>query len=107
MNKAKLNIDLEKMESKQLRAHIRQLGVFVADLEQNVRINKELLQNVLTSTDLNEYSKQIIEKMQGEVDRLTKALHNSFKEKSALLELLEETQKNRDQIKELMLDKEK
>ena len=59
------------------------------------------------ATDLKESSRQIIEKLQGEVERLSHSLKESNNSKAQLIEMLEGIQKDRDQIKELMLDKEK
>lgn len=91
--------DIDKMQRKQLKSYI-------SDLEQSVKINKELLQNVLMAADLKEGAKQAIDKLQGEVDRLSTSLQTSLKEKLELVEVTKQAQKDKDEIKELMLDKE-
>lgn len=79
---------------------ITKLKTYIADLEQNLRINKELLQNVLMGAGIDESQNSGIKKLQAEVERLSKS-------KYQLLQMMQETEKSKEEIQELLKDKEK
>jgi uncharacterized protein (UPF0303 family) len=76
------------------------LKTYIADLEQNLKINKELLQNVLMGAGLEEPQNVGIKKLQAEVERLGKS-------KYQLLQMMQETEKSKEEMHELLKDKEK
>jgi hypothetical protein len=90
--------DVEKYAKTELKAYI-------VDLEESVKINKEIMLNVLMSTDLVGTSKQIIMTLQREVDRLNSSIEYVHKEKMKLLITLEEVQKQRDDDHNIIKDK--
>lgn len=100
MNKINGLSDVENIHKKQLKAYI-------ADLEQSVRINKELLQSVLMATNPSDGHKEVISKYEKEIERLSASLETSLKEKCDIIEVLHESEKERDEIRELIKDKEK
>jgi len=75
--------EVEKLHKKQLRAQ-------VIDLSQSLKINKELLKNVLMSTNMDATIKETIQKLEQEVDRLQESLQNCNAEKDEMLETLKE-----------------
>ena len=87
--------------------HKKQLKAYIADLEQSVKINKELLQNVLMATNPSDGHKEVIAKYEKEIERLSSSLQTSLKEKCDIIESLNESEKERDEIRELIKDKEK
>ena len=75
--------EVEKLHKKQLRAQ-------VIDLSQSLKINKELLKNVLMSTNMDTTIKETMQKLEQEVDRLQESLQNCNAEKDEMLETLKE-----------------
>jgi hypothetical protein len=92
--------DIETMDRKQIK-------LYVSDLEQNLNINKELLQNVLMSSDLNDSSKDIITKLQDENARLSKGNKVFQVKNSEYFETMKKLQKDRDDMDAHMKDKDK
>jgi chromosome segregation ATPase len=83
-----------------------QFKSYIADLEQNVRINKELLQNVLMATSPSQGHQDLIAKLQKEIDRLGKLLKDSHKSKCELIQGMQDNQKSKDELAALLKDKE-
>ena len=92
--------EIENMDRKQVK-------VYVSDLEQNLNINKELLQNVLMSSDFGADSQNIIEKLQQEKERMGKKQKEIQAKNNEYFETMRKLQKDRDEMEEHMKDKEK
>lgn len=92
--------DVEKYTKNELKAYI-------VDLEESVKINKEIMQKVLMSTDMEGLAKQIVITLQREVDKLNSSIEHVHREKMKLLVTLEEVQKQRDDDNEILKDKTK
>lgn len=105
MNKIKSISELSPHAIDQLTT--KEFLTYIADLEQNVKINKELLKNVLMASDIKESSRLAIEKLTKEVDRLKTSLSEAHSHKVQLIDIVKEAQKERDASIELMRDKEK
>lgn len=100
MHKSKGIKDIEKMQKKELKSYI-------SDLEESVKINKELMQNVLMATDPSEGHKTIINKLQLEIDRLSQSLQQANREKYDYLESMKTSAEGQMKAEALMKDKEK
>ena len=73
---------VSELYNKQLRSQI-------IDLQQSLKINKELMHDVLLSTNMDETLKEIINKLEAEVGRLNETVNNIHKEKLQLYETTE------------------
>lgn len=88
--------DIDAMEKKQIKAYI-------FDLEQNIKINKELLQNVLMANNMAEVG----EKIAAETDNWMKAISKANSKANEAIATMKQLQKDRDDMKEHIKDKEK
>lgn len=85
---------------------IAQLKSQIRDLEQSLKINKELMQNVLMGVGSDDSLKQVIQKLEEENNRLSQALHKEHKEKVYLYETTKKCKEQMDKDHELLKDKE-
>lgn len=100
MSKIKNMSDIDSMQKKQLKAYI-------SDLEENIKINKELLQNVLMASDFNQASKDLINSLQEENEKMQRIVSKTNAKNSEIFETLTKLQKEKDDFEAYIKDKEK
>lgn len=89
------------------RSITAQLKAQVRDLQQSLKINKELMQNVLLEGITDQSVKDLIQRLEKENSRLSVALNKEHKEKIQLYEAIKKRKEELDKDHELMKDKEK